>query len=209
MQAIKTEPAAGSTQIRLVSSAAEMEAVARLRYEVYVEEMGRTQPFASVVERKVREPMDERGLVTGAFSSDGQAVGTLRVNPASDPTIPLRELYGWKESSEWPISRCCLATKLIVAADRRGAALAMGLIRLAYTESMKRGWRHCWLDANEHLVGLYTRIGFRPLDRRVHPLYGQVTVMRWDFLDLEHMRACRSPMLPDGQAFLDRDSRAA
>ena len=65
------------------------------------------------------------------------------------------------------------------------------------------------LDANDHLVPMYTRIGFRPLARRRHPLYGAVTVTAWDLLDTDHLRACRSPFLRVARQLARGTSRAA
>lgn len=196
-------------EVRLARTAEERESIARLRYDVYVREMGRPQPCADHRKWTIHERMDEDAFLYGAFLPDGRAVGTLRISPSTSPAIPFRDLYGWERRQQEFPEHVVLASKLMVAPSRRGRLVVVELVRKSYRDALARGDRACFLDANDHLLGLYARIGFRPLARREHPLYGDVTVMEWDLLDAAHLRACRSPVLRDLEEFQGSSSRAA
>ena len=183
--------------VRVVRTSADRQAVARLRYAVYVEEMGRQQEYADHEARTILEPLDERSLLIGGFTSDGAAMGTLRVTPSVVEGIASREIYGWAaRESEFP-GQVCLASKLIVAREARGTMASVEMIRLALHEALARNWRFSFLDANDHLVPLYMRLGFVARARREHPIYGSVTIMEWDMHDVDHARAVRSPFARD------------
>lgn len=181
--------------IRIVTTAAERHAVARLRYEVYVAEMGLPQPHADHEARTVCEPLDEEGVVFGAFEPDGRLVATLRLNAASDPRIPYRELYGWDQLDPSTLRECFLGSKLIVDAAHRGSRLSFKVLRAATAERLQNGFRYSFLEAYSYLVPLYEPLGYVALRTAEDPTFGAVTIMRWDMHDLEHMRRVRSPLL--------------
>ena len=208
LQPILASRPAGSS-IRVVTTAAERRAVARLRYEVYVEELGRVQPSADHVARELHEPLDEQGFIIADFDADGRAIATLRVNPTDAPALAFRELYGWDERERAHPGATCVASKLVVDRAHRGTSLSIKIMRVGTTEILRRGWRFAFLDANDHLVPLYTRMGFIARARRQHPLYGSVTIMEWDMHDVAHAQAIRSPMLREMLAFQQRLGRVA
>lgn len=200
--AVLTVPAAAAAvpavaRIRVATTSAETQAIARLRYEVYVEEMGRRQPHADHAVREIREPLDGEGMVLGAFLADGAAVGTLRVNTTASPSIEFRELYGWEARAAAFPGATFLASKLVVARSRRQHSTAVDLMRAGARLGVRNGWRFAWLDANAHLVQLYTRLGFRLQHERHHPLFGRVSIMELDLLDTAHLQSIRSPLVRD------------
>lgn len=195
--------------IRVAASPADRESVARLRYAVYVEEMGRAQAHAESARGTIHEPLDDTGLVLAAFDAEGRAVATVRLNAALDERVPFRELYGWEAHDRARLARSVLGSKLVVDAAHRGSVLSLEIMRRATREALARGFRYCFLDANAHLVPLYARVGFVARAQRTHPLFGSVTVMEWDMHDVEHLRAIRSPLRRDVAACLDGASCAA
>src|SRR5207245_2348927 len=70
-------------EIKLVQSAEEREQVYRLRYNVYVEEMGLNPTEADHRRRIITDPLDSSGRILAAFSN-GAVVGTVRLNIAND-----------------------------------------------------------------------------------------------------------------------------
>src|SRR4051812_45534353 len=70
--------------VRLIESVEDRTNIFRLRYSVYVTEMGRTQHHADHVHQLIAEPLDETAGLIGAFDGD-EIVGTARFNRASQP----------------------------------------------------------------------------------------------------------------------------
>lgn len=196
-------------ELRIARTREELEAVARLRYDVYVEELGRNRAYADHETHTLHEALDAEGIVIGAFTVDGRAVGTIRVSPSTARGHACREIYGWEARETACPAGVVVASKLIVAADHRGTHLGIELMRVATQMALRRGWRYCFLETYENLVALYQRVGFVIRAQTQHPVYGSVMIMEWDMLDVEHLRAVRSPMLKDALAFIAESACAA
>lgn len=196
-------------ELRIARTPEELEAVARLRYDVYVEELGRDRACADHEARTLHEPLDEEGIVIGAFTREGCVVGTIRLTPSTAHGLSCRTMYGFEPREAVCPGGIVVASKLIVAAGHRGTHLGLQIIRSATRIALRRGWRFCFLVTYENLVALYQRVGFVNRRHSVHPIYGEVIIMEWDMLDVEHLRAVRSPMLKDVMAFISDSVSAA
>lgn len=182
-------------QTRIVTSPQDREAVARLRYEVYVEELDRNRDYADHEARTLHEKIDDEGLILGAFTAEGRAIGTIRLVQSTAVGNAWRELYQWENREREVPLGVYVASKLIVASDQRGTLLGIEMMRSAAAEAYRRGWRYCFLETYDNLLELYERMGFVVRRRAQHPVYGAVIVMEWDMYDVEHMRSVRSPLL--------------
>lgn len=200
---------AGAPQIRVVQTAAERDAIAHLRYDVYVAELGRNRTSADHVTKTLREPLDDDGVLFGAFTGDARAVGTLLIAPSTAPSLHHREIYGWEDRERVHPGAVCHASKLIVSPEARGTMLSIELIRAGTRDALRRGWRFCFLGTYENLVSLYSRVGFVLRGTSFDPVHGEVRIMEWDLHDLEHLRAVRSPMLADAVELLNHPAGAA
>lgn len=186
----------GNIRIAPVLEARERHAVERLRYDVYVRELGYDQPYADHRAHTLPEPLDATSVVFGAFNSTGAAVATLRVTHAVNAEEEYGDLFGWNSLPPSSRREHAMASKLIVVPELRGGSLALRIIRTAAEHLMSEGIRFCHLETYDHLVPLYSRLGFLTLGRRWHAPYGEVSHLRIDFTDIELSRALRSPLLP-------------
>lgn len=200
---------AAAPQIRVVHTVAERDAIARLRYDVYVEELGRNRAGADHETRMLREALDDEGLLFGSFDEEARAIGTLLLVPSNAPSLHHREIYRWEERERAHAGSVCHASKLIVTPTLRGTLLSIELMRAATRAALERGWRFCFLETYDNLVPLYSRIGFVAHGTSNDPTYGDVRIMEWDMHDVEHLRAVRSPLLVDVAEFLSPQAWAA
>ena len=101
-------------EIKLIDNPQDLQRVFRLRYAVYVEELGAEMAHADHQRREVREPWDKSGDNLGAWIN-GELVGGVRINygGASDLTEyqnlfnPVNtRLARWKASRSLPNSSC-------------------------------------------------------------------------------------------------------
>lgn len=184
-----------AVEIRAITRPDELEAVARLRYEIYVEELGYAQPSADPGSRTIHEPVDSEGLVLGAFFADGRLLGSIRIAPSEAPGLSSPEIYRWEQRRRSAPGQVFHASKLLVAHEERGSRIGFQLIRAAALAALRLGWRYAFLECYPHLVPLYERIGFQLRAQASDPVFGSVTIMEWDLGDLEHLRRIRSPML--------------
>jgi GNAT superfamily N-acetyltransferase len=183
-------------QIRQARTPAELQAVYRLRYEVYVEELGRVQRYADHETRQVVEPLDQTGRVFCAFDAE-RLVGTVRNNFARDSDLGEYEsLYGMASVGANHPRATSITTKLLVIKDYRSSSLGYRLASAAYADGLAAGIEHNFADVYPARVPFFEKLGYRVhLPEVVHPEYGPVIVMRLDLRDEAHLRAVDSPFL--------------
>lgn len=172
-------------------------AVARLRYRVYVVEMGRAEPHADHATRTVLDPEDERSILLAAFDADGQAIGTVRVQAFDDLASDDLEFHGFPTMPDGLRRRSSLTAKLITdPRHRRGALttrLMLGIFRADYEHDRRVNLINC----NPPLDRFFARFGFVPMgEPRDHPVYGIVRVMMLPTADLAFFEAIGSPFAP-------------
>jgi hypothetical protein len=184
-----------STSVRLATSDSDRRAIYRLRYRVYVEDMGRHQTYADHSAGTVIEPLDDNGLLFAAF--DGSTViGTVRHNYSRHGGIgDYEKLYEMWSAGAYHPSRTCITTKLIVdPAHRGGAGIALAVA--GYRQAVTDGMRFCFIDCNDPLVPLFRKLGYREHGKISHPEYGEVNAMLLDFEDIAHLVKIGSPFAP-------------
>ena len=141
--------------IRRPATEEEFEAIYRLRYNVYVTELGYSQRYADHVRRRIVEPMDTSASLLGAF--DGSVlVGTLRTNYSKDSCLGIYEdLYDLGRVKPFHPARTSITTKFIVAREHRGTHLAIRLATETYKLGRSHGIEFNFIDCKPELVPFF------------------------------------------------------
>ena len=191
----------------LVTSPSELLKVARFRYAVYVEEMGRPQPSADHRNRLIVDRMDIGSHIIAAWSGD-EVVGTVRVSLCGTSDVgKYRDWYRAEEVAghHWP-NRTAILTRLMVGAGFRRTTINARLCLMSFQVGVAHGVACALLDCNDHLVDYFGRLGFRAEGTFEHPDYGTVRTLSLDLLDWNRLTEIRSPFLrtrgPDAAALL-------
>jgi predicted GNAT family N-acyltransferase len=195
--------------VHLCGTPAEHAAVRRLRYEIYVEEMGRPQPHADHERREIGEELDQHSWILG-IRADGALAGTLRLNRVDRGIGKYEQLYRLADLDADARRRTVIVTALMLRPSVRGVGAMGMLFRAIYSQARSMGVDTCWIDCNEPLVPMFERWGFVSQGPLHHPLYGQVRLMRLDLLDRDHLAAVSSPfakIVDDPSPHLPRISR--
>jgi hypothetical protein len=182
-------------EVRLVDSSAEAQAVFRLRYDVYVSELGREQRHANHELRTIEEPLDASALLWAAYD-DGRLVGTVRCNFSRDSDLgEYAELYQMSGVPMHPASTT-ITTKLLVASEYRNTSLAYRLAVAEYRKVLAEGGTHDVIDVYPARVPFFERLGYRVhVPEVVHSEFGKVIVMSLDLRDAAHLARVGSPFL--------------
>ena len=147
--------------IRPVNGFAELAAVNRLRYDVYVRELGRRPAGCDDDQGMHCEAEDDISTIYAAFDGD-VAVACLRMTPmdALDPGSRWRELY---EAKTFPVpeSQQAVLSRLVVRAEWRASLLAPQLLASAYDAFRAAGGELIFLRCMANMVPLYEVMGCR------------------------------------------------
>ncbi len=169
-----------SFTVKMATSAEERAEVFRIRYEVYIEEMGWSSKYADHATRMIHEPLDETGILWIAVVG-GRIVGSLRGNISACSDLGhYKDLYRLRALPEYP-SGVGILTNFVIHREHRDLSVALALVRAAYAEGEQRGVVSAFLDCEPRMVRLYAWLGFKVHVPIIdHPEYGRGVCMRMD-----------------------------
>ena len=150
-----------SIEIRVATRPDELAAIGRLRYEVYVRELGRRPAGCDDAQVMQVEPEDEASTMHAAFDGD-VPVACLRMTRIDRLPADSR----WRalfECSDFPVpeSQQAMLSRMVVRADHRASLVAPKLLAAAYDSFRAEGGELIFLRCTANLVPLYEVMGCR------------------------------------------------
>jgi predicted GNAT family N-acyltransferase len=196
-----------AVEVREAVTAADREAVFRVRYDAYVDGMGLFTDIADHENRWLSDEHDETAHLLLA-TIGGEPQGTMRIT-CGEPLLG-EEFEEWYDVSRWcpevvAPEQVLVLWKFAVRQQHRGGMVPFALMRGAVEFGIAQGAELAFCDCQPHLVSLYTGLGFRSYraawsDAQVATTVPLVLVIR----DFEHLRLHNSPLLSFGVAGLHR-----
>lgn len=194
MNALMREPVS-RTEFREASGAAELEAIARLRYEILVRSHDR-RPHGTDDEREIVSDEDDAISTHLAAFENGAPVACVRITSVAALPADSRwqQYFGF---DQFPVDKANqrLLTYLLVRPERRDSDTAARLLEHAYEQIRASGGEVIFLLAAPNLVSLYEVLGFRRYTQVGIDLGGQRMPMAMIAGDLPHFETVRSPLL--------------
>ncbi|MEO6172512.1 MAG: GNAT family N-acyltransferase, partial [Arenimonas sp.] len=186
----------GTLQIRPINSVEELDAVAHLRYQVYVNELGRHPAECDDDRQRLEDPEDAVSIVLGAFDND-TLVGTFRITPVDQLTDDSSwcEIY---ENNKFPVAPAqqFIFSRMIATNTFRDKGLASLFFKAAFDCIRQGGGELAFLHCPSHLVSLYEVMGFRRyVPGFVHEEAGFRIPMVMITGDWGHFESVKSPLL--------------
>jgi N-acyl amino acid synthase FeeM len=210
-----TAPAKASSAedvVQVARTADEREAIYRLRYDVFIAEMGKATLGADATTGQLTDQLDSTSVqlfvregceVTGACRL---TFATARTASALGPSAQALALDRWVLGDE-PIS---FSSRFAVRRRRRNSRVATALAVQSFVEGVSRGVVLGFLETNANLVPLYEHLGFRRYATSCCAPDGLLIPMVLVVADLEYLRSVSSPFLRVAEAlapdtrYLDR-----
>lgn len=174
----------------------ETEAIYRLRYDVYIEEMGYEQKHACHKNKLLPDPMDISGDLFGAFEKE-TAIGTCLTNytRTSDLTF-YPTLYNMDKLAQDYKQYASISTKLIVHKNYRKGPVVFKLVVATYVKGLRDGIKYNFIDCEPNLVQFYSRLGYIVhLPEIHHPEFGPGVVMVLELENEAVLKKSKSPLL--------------
>jgi GNAT superfamily N-acetyltransferase len=179
------------------------------RYKIYVEELKRHQTYVQHELETIEDPLDPTGY-QGIATENGKIIGCVRLNLAREGGVAFyRKFYQIDRLPHSEQMTASICTRYMVTPEYRRTRVPLELLKLIYLFGIENGSTACYMDTNEPYIPMYLKFGYEALFEKEHPDYGLVTVMRLPVLDLEHLRATRSPFAPICERFLAEKSESA
>jgi hypothetical protein len=155
--------------IHLAESTEEKEAVYRLRYDVYVQEMGRYQGSADHAGRRLVEPEDETARIFYAAEDDGTLVATSRFSWGGDGPFTPRLIESYQLApflAEMAPERIAVGERGMVVPRLRGSELFRQLGRYSRHFVSEKRIELIFGACEPHLLSLYVGQGSRTFSHK-------------------------------------------
>jgi hypothetical protein len=183
--------------IDFAHTAEEKEAVFKLRYSVYTEEMHLFESSADHRKKMLMDPEDEGALFLYT-AVDGEVVGAIRMHLGRDGSIPPKyeELYEiGRFYSITPIEKMAVLTRFIVAEKHRSGRAPYGLMLFTYEFCLQEGVEIGFCDCVPNLLHLYLKLGWRKyLNKSISdPEFGIQIPLCMVSRHIRHLEAVGSP----------------
>ena len=184
--------------IRLTRDESEREKAYRLRYDVYVEELGVYGHQADHERRLLTDETDEGSDVFVALAGEA-AIGTARLTHGAQRPLPdwMRDDYELDRFAGLvPEERMCLATRFMVRREYRGTTVPVEIIAALVRRAAEFDVDLLFADCEPHLLTMYAMLGFRPYCGMFVDDNGDLFVpIACLAHDREHFEAINSPLL--------------
>ncbi|HEY9812940.1 MAG TPA: GNAT family N-acetyltransferase [Candidatus Sericytochromatia bacterium] len=181
-------------EIRLAKTPKEKEQVFKLRYQIYVEELGYTQHYVDHKHKILEEPLDKSANIFAAYQN-GQIIGTVRSNYAKNSNLEYYpQLYKMRDFIGDAHPRyTSISTKLMVKKELRGSTLALRLMRANYQQLLVDGVKFDFIDCEPHMIPFFQKLGYQPIEMINHPEYGSGLAMMLNVFNFKHLEQVKSP----------------
>ena len=177
----------------------EREAIYRLRYKIYVEEMHIFKDDADH-EQKILFGEDDATARLLYAKLDGEIIGALRLNlgcdaPFSEQLDTRYNLSLFRDTIK--DGRMMVLTRFIIAEPYRNTTLGFNMIGQVAETCIREKIEVAVCDCQPHLVSYYQRIGFKSYDCPVYgdPEFGILIPLVLVVGDTNYLKSINSPLL--------------
>jgi hypothetical protein len=177
-----------SQKIAEALTPSEFQEVRRFWYQVYCQMRGVLRDQADHAARELDDVLLGKGRLLYARGASGQIIGTVMGTYERNCDLGYYSEFYELPRLAAPSNSISIATKLMVAHDKRGTRLALALLKAITTAGLKDGITHCVYDTNPPTDALFRRVGgIDWLGFKNHPSFGNVCVMMTLLRDDAHI----------------------
>jgi len=144
--------------VHIATREAELSSIYRLRYAVYVEELGKTVAAADHRTRRLTDVHDETAVQL-YLEAGGEIAGCMRMHVGYIPAL-LAEPLDLPRFTDFQGADLCFVSKLMVRKDHRKSTVAARLMSAGFAIARMNAVKAAFCTTFPHLVPLYERIGF-------------------------------------------------
>jgi predicted GNAT family N-acyltransferase len=195
---LEEPPSESTATVRIASTQIEKEEIYRLRYQVYIEEMGgeRRHVEADCTRRVLRDHWDDSAHHF-YIHRDGVMVAAGRLNVRCEDALECEEQFEIERFKPFYPNQVCMTSRVVVHPQMRGSHLLKSLTCAMYRFGRKHDMRFNFIDCHSQWLPLYSRLGYRLYRPGFnHDKYTYVIPMVLVGDDLDYLKRVRSPFVP-------------
>lgn len=185
-------------EIGYAESPEELQAVFRLRYEIYHQEMHIESTAVDHENRILKDAHDDTALILYA-RVDGDIAGTVRLHWGGRAPFATEHVKTYDLERFLAVAapeQMVIFSRLMVRKQYRGTMLPLQLFGAIATYSLEKRVRLSFCDCQPHLLNLYTRLGYRTYTKTYNDAwFGLLVPLVLVIEDLAHFERINSPLL--------------
>lgn len=183
-------------QIVVAQTKEDRERIYRFRYQIYVEEMQRTQRYVDLVDKRVVDPMDETGHHFMALDNR-ELIGVSRNNSAAGNIGNYYDFYQIDLfSMMMPLTRLSILGRFMVRKDYRGTPVGLRFANANVQYGLEMHRAFSLIDCKTEHKPYFEKMGFRQHLPDTHDYrYGCMHRMILCMHDLEYHHQKRTAVL--------------
>ncbi|NES02362.1 MAG: hypothetical protein F6K22_05630 [Okeania sp. SIO2F4] len=185
-------------EIRLAQTPEEREEIFKLRYQIYVEELGWLENCANYEpnhkQKKLEDPLDLSANLFVAFNNH-EFVGTARCNYAKNlDSDYYSKLYKMSETvgDAHPLSTS-IGGRFMLKSYLRGTLIGLRIMQAYYKQLLLDGIKFDFIDAEAYLVPFFEKLGYKTISKIDYSIYESSVVMVLDTVNIEHLEKVKLP----------------
>ena len=189
-----------SLQIHIATQSWEKREIYHLRYQVYVQEMGKSLVPSTNTSNLISDSLDDKSLLMYAKSRN-KIIGTTRLTIAAAEDYPADiaetfHMYTFQAlSTSLPRPYLSLGTKLAIIPEYRNSPVLFYFLAETYRILREQKVPFFFGGCNPNLISLYERMGFRRFTQNFTDAgYGLLVPLVMVIEDTPHFRAIKSPL---------------
>ena len=185
--------------LRFGETEADREAIYRLRYEIYVEEMGYAFPGVDHKARRLADPLARPTRMLMAEEA-GKLVGTLAFDWGAECAFTDEERGIYRFSDFVAVvgdENIMIASRFMTSPTHRDTDLPARLLDRMFGFALDNDVRLLFADCRPHLINNYLRLGFRTFAKTYNdPTVGMLAPLVFVIDDVAHLERIRSRLAP-------------
>jgi hypothetical protein len=169
-------------KVKIAETNEEREQAFKLRYEIFVEEIGYKPNHADHIKKTIQEPLDDSAIIWVAIYNE-QVIATARINLCKNSDIGFYyDLYRIKElaGDAYPLNTA-LSNYLVVKKEFRGSPIILYLFKAVEQELIDHKIKYDFLDCEDYMLPFYLKVGYENMGDLDHPEFGYGYLMRGCF----------------------------
>lgn len=188
----------------------ELEAIFNLRYQVYVEELGRPITHTNHQTKQIKDNVDAFATHYVAVV-DGQIIGAMRTHKLADGKFPGVELYQPHLFEAYYPDQICFCSYLVIAKEHRNSMAAIKLTCKSYEYMRQENMQVNLMNCSPNLLRIYQYLGHRFYlgeNFFYDSFQFSVTPMALIMEDIDFLKSLRSPLYKIAAKFTNSPSCA-
>ncbi|NES64204.1 MAG: GNAT family N-acetyltransferase [Okeania sp. SIO2D1] len=182
-------------EITLAQTLEEREEIFKLRYQIYVEELGWFENCPNYEpnhqQKKVEDPLDLSANLFMALDRN-ELVGTIRCNYTKNLDLEnldidyYTKLYQMEKVGDAHPLHTSITGRFMVQSNFRRNGIGLRIMEALYKQQLLDGIKFDFIDAEAYLVPFFEKLGYQTIDKIDYQMYESSVLMVLDIPNIKH-----------------------